>query len=141
MYPNHASQPRLQRNSYEPDEGIDWRMWVPLQWFDWSRDHAWYGYWDNASVLAVQGADVKASFRMNDRGQMYFYAMNLADEACQADFALDLAALGLPVKLYARDAVTHEAFEITDGRFALEFHGWRPRVLMIAPEPVPQMKP
>lgn len=139
LYPNFATQ-RLGDN-YK-SEGIDWRMWVPLQWFDWEQPHQWHGYWDNAGVLGIEGPDhVYASFRSNAKGQLYFNAANLGAEPASATFQLDLAALDLPAKLHARDAVTNETMEIDGGRFSLDFAAQSPRVLMISPEPVPVTGP
>ncbi|MFW6059465.1 MAG: glycoside hydrolase domain-containing protein [Phycisphaeraceae bacterium] len=141
MYPGHWSPDHLHmRDHYRDERGIDHRMWVPLRWFDWASEHAWYPYYENAEVLETGGEEVYASFRVNDRGQMYFYALNLAEADQQVDFRFDIERLGLPGKLHARDAVTHETFEIEDGAFTLEILGHRPRVLMINVEPVPHIE-
>jgi len=139
MYPDFAASKR--RNDYDK-EGIDWRMWTPLQWFDWEQPNRFHGYWENDGVLGIEGPDnVYASFRANAQGQVYFNAANLGEKPASATFQLNLAALDLPEKLYARDAVTNETMEISDGRFKLDFLGYSPRVLMISPEPVPQTGP
>ncbi len=134
LYPEYASDPALQSKDYR-SAGIDWRMWVPLQWFDWDSPHCWHPYSVNADVLDIDGpGDLYASFRINQRGQVYLNAANLGREPASAVFQFNLEALGLPEKLVARDAVTDEVFEIHNGRFSLDFAGWSPRVLMVAPE-------
>lgn len=140
MYPPYARQSRLQENSYEPDRGIDWRMWVPRKWFQW-EDHQWHPYFANQDVLTVSGERLYASFHHNADGQIIFNVVNMTAEAQEGRFELELDALGLPETLYARDVVTHETFEITGGQFSLKVLGHRPRVLMIDREPIPRLGP
>ncbi len=141
MYTSFAERPHRHRNDYSR-EGIDWRMWTTLQWFDWDLPHRWHSYTVNGDVLGVDGPDgIHASFRINDGGQIYLNAANLGEEPASAVFQFNLDALGLPGNLYARDAVTLETFEIHDGRFSLDFLGWSPRVLKIHTAPVPHTGP
>lgn len=140
MYPGHYDprHPHM-RDHYADNGGIDHRMWVPLQWFDWTQAHTWYPYYRNAAVLSGGGEDIFASFRVNAGGQIIFNVLNLNPQAQEVSFRLNTAALGLPDRLQARDAVTHETFEIANGEFSLPILGHRPRILMIAPEPVPHI--
>ncbi|MFA9480078.1 hypothetical protein ACERK3_17525 [Phycisphaerales bacterium AB-hyl4] len=139
MYPYYIAIAERKRDTYEPDLGIDHRMWVASQWFDWDADWKWHPYYSNEEVLSVEADEVYASFHANDQGQIIFNVVNMAEQASNAQFQLDLEALGLPSQLYARDVVTHETFEIHDGQFELEVLGYRPRVLMINATPVPEL--
>lgn len=141
MYPGPATNAGLQRTSYDHEDGIDWRMWVPVEWFDWDQDPRWHPYHANHDLLSVSGERVHASFHHNDANQIIFNAMNMDPDAQETEFQFDLARLGLPRLLHARDVVTHETWEIRDGAFTLTLPGRRPRVLLIDVRPVPTMAP
>lgn len=136
MYPTGLrAHQHWQRDTYADERGIAWRMWWPQQWFDWSEAQ-WHPYYRNDAVLDVRPESVKASFYVNPAGQILLYAFNLDDEPARVQTRFDLATLGLPSRLHARDAVTNETWEVDDGELSFDIYGLRPRVIVLAPEPI-----
>lgn len=139
MYYHNVQQKRLHSQDYDGIRGIDWKMWYPRQWYQW-EDSMWYPYHSNSEVLEISGEDVYASFHLNAQGQLLLYAMNMGETAREALFHLKTNILNLPDTLYAVDPVTNETLKIDGGCFTLEFSAERPRVLMIASEPLGAVK-
>ena len=139
MYLSSAMKTHLQMTNYKDKRGIDWKMWVPKQWFRW-EDSTWHPYYENSNLLSVSDPDGYASFHINKKKQMLFYAMNLAQEDKNIKFKLNAKKLKLPKIIYARDVVTNEDLQIKEGMFSLDILGERPRILMIDTKPIPAIE-
>lgn len=139
MYGSAVLHSWTRDRDYTDRHGIDWRMWVPEQWFDWSTQSQWHPYYSNESLLTVSDPAVRASFHHNEADQILLYMMNFSQDARRVNVHFD-PSLQLPSLMHARDAVTGEAFEVHGGRMTLELLGQRPRVLMLAAEPVPAVE-
>ncbi len=139
MYSTSVIDTSLWLVNYEDKRGIDWKMWAPKQWFQW-KDYTWHPYYDNGDVLSVSDSDGYGSFHVNEKKQMLFCAVNLAQEKKTIEFKFNVKQLKLPEIMYARDVVTDEDFQIKDGAFSLDILGERPRILMIDTKPVPAIE-
>lgn len=141
IYPNYGRAPWLWRETYEEDDGIDWRMWVSSQWFDWDANPQWHTYHLNDHLLGIDDEEVLASFRINDRNQIVLYVLNMSSADTTATLTFDRKALDLPSQMYGRDVITHETMQLEDGWLELDVLGHRPRMVLIHNEPVPVTGP
>ena len=110
-------------------------MWIPRQWFKWEESQ-WYPYYKNSEFVSIGGDEVYGSFHVNSGKQVLFYMMNMSTKGQTVEVQLNVEKLGLPEKFYVKDAVTSEEFVVSGGKFSISILGERPRVLMMAPEPV-----
>jgi hypothetical protein len=135
MYFHAALQRHYHADNNRGKHGIDWKMWVPHRWFDWA-DSQWYPYYRNGDVLSIDGEEVYGSFHLNAKKQIIFNMMNMGTKRQAVKVAFDANNLGLPATLHARDVVTDEVFEVPNGRFEIKILGERPRILLMATQPV-----
>ena len=93
----------------------------------------WFPYWEARSPARSDQKEIMVSLHSRQRRGALLVVSNLGSGTLTANVRLDLAALGLPAKPQAADALTGERLALAGGvlSFPLDSMGWR--LVRVAP--------
>ncbi len=83
------------------------------------HEAAWLPYWGNAQYVRTSPAGVKVSLYNRPGRGLIAVVVNAGDRPCDAEVALDLAALEQPTSLAAHDILTDASLPLAAGKLSV----------------------
>ncbi len=106
------------------------RLWKTFDAFG-RHEAAWLPYWANARFVRTSPAPVKVSLYNRPGRGLIAVVVNVGDRPCDAELALDLAALQQPASLAANDILTDASLPLAAGKLSVPVGPMEHRVVWL----------